>query len=98
MIRRSTRFVLSGLVFIVHLYEFITVQGSVQSSARLVHAYTTLQHFFRLFLILLLLQRGRATVFAKPAVTRDLFDVQMSSGTRWKANALWNTCVSLEFR
>ncbi len=38
------------------------------------------------------------TVFTKPAVTWDLFDVQISVGAWWKSSALQNTCASMEFR
>ncbi len=38
-----------------------------------------------------------ATVFTKPAVTRDLFDVQMLVGACWKDNELQNTYALLEF-
>ncbi len=42
--------------------------------------------------------RGKATVFIKPTVTRDLFDIQMSADDCWKDNALQNTGALLEFR
>ncbi len=51
-------------------------------------------HFFLSFY-----WRVRATVFTKPAITRDLlFDIQTSAGACWKRNAPQNTCASSEFR
>ncbi len=39
-----------------------------------------------------------APVFTKPAVTRDLFDLQTSLGACWKDNELQNTWASSEFQ
>ncbi len=54
--------------------------------------------FCLLLLAPLILQRVHATVFTKSAVTRDLFDVQMSMGACWKDNELRNTCALSEFQ
>ncbi len=39
-----------------------------------------------------------ATGSTKPAVTWDLFDVQLSAVTCWKSDALRNMCALSEFR
>ncbi len=39
-----------------------------------------------------------ATVFTKPTVTRDLFDVQTFASACWKDNELQNICASSEFQ
>ncbi len=39
-----------------------------------------------------------ATAFTKPAVTRDLFDIQTSVGICWKDNTLQNTDALAESR
>ncbi len=47
----------------------------------------------------LFVRRGvRATIFTKPAVIRDLFDIQKFVGACLKGNAPQNTSASLEFR
>ncbi len=40
----------------------------------------------------------RASVFTKPAITRDLFDVQTPVGAYWKDNELQNMYASSEFQ
>ncbi len=54
--------------------------------------------FVCFFLHLLFSSEERVTVFTKPAVTRDLFDVQTSAEVCWKDNELLNTCALLEFQ
>ncbi len=53
--------------------------------------------FFGCFLLLLSPEGVHATVFTKPAVSLDLFDIQTSTGACWKDNELQNTCTFSEF-
>ncbi len=56
-------------------------------------------HFFVHFFLHFSFSRTvHATVFTKPAVTRDLIDIHTSASACWKDNELQNTCASSEFR
>ncbi len=53
---------------------------------------------FPFILFFHLLGGVHATVFIKPAVTRNLFNVQMLAGACWKGSALQNMGALSEFR